>query len=177
MRLFISIPCSAALAKGLQEVQTKLRRESYKGGFPPLEKLHLTLVFLGETSEARLPELKRVLSGVSVPSFTLQCTGLGKFRERSGEIWWMGTDEPPGLLQLSAALRAALDVARFPYDRKAFRPHITLGRRVILNPGVHPMEWPLTGLTQKAASFSLMESCRLPDGKYEYRTRMKFPLA
>jgi 2'-5' RNA ligase len=177
MRLFLAIPCGTVLTEKLNAVQRRLRKESCKGSFPPLEKLHLTLVFLGETPEKRMPELLQTLSGVSGKSFLLRCTGLGRFLDRSGELWWMGTEETPELLQLSTSLRTALFSAGFSYDRKEFRPHITLGRRVRLLPDVHPEQWNFSGLSEKVTCYILMESCRLPDGKYAYLPVKRFRLA
>ena len=52
MRLFLAVPLSPSVREALCTAQADLRRQ-WRGSFPPPKNLHLTLAFLGETSEDR----------------------------------------------------------------------------------------------------------------------------
>lgn len=91
----------------------------------PKESLHLTLHFLGNVSNARLPEL---VQGLKVPfhSFNLSFS--------CPQLWHHGVvvmepdAVPNGLLKLHSSLDAALKRLDLPTEAQHFRPHITLAR-------------------------------------------------
>ncbi|MDR1015889.1 MAG: RNA 2',3'-cyclic phosphodiesterase [Coriobacteriales bacterium] len=56
----------------------------------------------------------------------------------SGNTWWAGIAPNPDLEALHAQLTGALDAAQLSYERQAFKPHITLGRKVRLRDGRLP---------------------------------------
>ena len=80
-----------------------------------------------------------------------------------GNILCAGTEQPSELMALAKEIRHHLDEAGIDYDRKKFKPHITLVRNMI---------GPQTQLTVPAESmmvksFSLMKSEQI-DGKRVY---------
>jgi 2'-5' RNA ligase len=89
-------------------------------------KLHLTLHFLGNQPSGSLPAL---LDGLAVP-FT-------PFRLELGvaELWHNGIavlsphEQPPALMDLHAALSAALPALGLEPEERTFRPHVTMARR------------------------------------------------
>ncbi len=95
------------------------------------EQLHITLRFLGNTPEERLPDVRSKLSQVAVPGFSLSLTGPGVFPPLRGRkparVLWLGL-EPPTPLR---ALKSAIDAALGPDPESAqrgFSPHLTLAR-------------------------------------------------
>jgi 2'-5' RNA ligase len=90
------------------------------------DKLHLTLHFLGNRPSASLPAL---LDGLAVP--------FAPFRLQLGvaELWHNGIAvlspqaPPPALMELHAALSAALPGLGLEPEARAFRPHVTMARR------------------------------------------------
>lgn len=98
------------------------------GGHPTRqETIHLTLAFLGDIPESRLPELIAAAQTVRAPALTLELDRLGYWRHN--RIRWAGCSEtPPALGDLAARLHEALKAASFPADRDHadFVPHITL---------------------------------------------------
>ncbi|GAA0794028.1 RNA 2',3'-cyclic phosphodiesterase [Spirilliplanes yamanashiensis] len=92
----------------------------------PPERRHVTLAFLGEVDEHRLPAAADALTGVAVEPPELRIAGGGRFGRGRFTLLWAGVDGD--LDPLAGAVRAALRRARLPFDRKPFRPHLTLAR-------------------------------------------------
>ena len=110
----------------------------------PTGRLHLTLHFLGDVPQRRLPEL---MDGLQVPSrqFTL-C--LGQTRWPNGVAVLMPENIPQALLALHAALQDRLDRLNFVTETRRYRPHVTLARRVddlAVPSETSPVRWPIHG--------------------------------
>ena len=123
MRLFIAIPFDAQTTDALCAVQRACRGEGVYGSYTRRENLHLTLAFLGEVRDPR--PVVSVLQSVPVPSLNLSFRKPSLFRD----ILVAELAHDTALTQYAKELRAALDDAGIEYDRKPFRPHVTLIRR------------------------------------------------
>jgi len=169
MRLFTAIGFDSATRQSLLRIQQDLRQVCVKGNFTVLDNLHLTLVFLGETSRNRLSDIIQAMDGVSVPSFSVSFDTVGFFKRKGRDIWWIGPQRNETLFSLYTALANRLCANGFIIDSSPFSPHLTIAREVLLrkvedekNPcGSIP---PITTLVH---NFSLMESSRM-DGKLTY---------
>ena len=162
MRLFIAIPFSEEFREELLRVQREMKVNGVRGNFSRPENLHVTVAFLGEVKDPA-PAMK-ALQSVPVPELRLTSGPLGNF----GELLWIGLRKNSALEEYVAEVRHALDNAGVEYDRKKFRPHITLVRRA---------DWPYQVLVEELAEVHrvrmtvdrvcLMKSERL-DGKLTY---------
>ncbi len=94
-------------------------------------QFHMTLLFLGDVMEDRIPAVVRALeeAATSVPPFTLEVSGAGGFPTSSAaRVWFFTlTSSPPEIYRLAHAVRDDLASLGFR-DRKAFHPHITFAR-------------------------------------------------
>ena len=123
MRLFLAVPLSPSGREALCTAQADLRRQG-RGSFPPPKNLHLTLAFLGETSD--LDGARAALAAVSCRPFSLAVGGpLGRF----GDLWWAGVRADAALEDLALALQSRLRDRGFCLEDRPFQPHITLVRR------------------------------------------------
>ena len=162
MRLFIAIPFSEEFKSELIRVQNEMKVNGVRGNFSRPENLHVTVAFLGEVKDPA-PAMK-ALESVPVPELRLTSGPLGNF----GELLWIGLRKNSALEEYVAEVRHALDNAGVEYDRKKFRPHITLVRRA---------DWPYQVLVEELAEVHrvrmtvdrvcLMKSERI-DGKLTY---------
>ncbi len=164
MRLFIAILLSDKARSQLCILQDALRANAVKGRFSRKENLHLTLAFLGELPSSSLDAIKHCMDKASIDigtPFTLSFTGLDYFRQREGNLYYAGFSFPPALKKLRSQLIQALSEAHLPYDSKPFRPHLTLGRSILLQDGFSPscVSFRVSDLT--VSSIALMESKRI----------------
>jgi len=164
MRLFISINFNEEIKEKMLEVQRRLR-ENGRGRFTPPENLHLTLAFLGEVPEERIPDIKAVMDSLTVPEMTLRFSKIGCFR-RDSELWWIGAEQNKKLSMLQKELINKPKAAGFSPDDKRFRPHITLVREMHIG-SVRSEEFIPAPILTDVSAISLMLSHR-PGGKLTY---------
>lgn len=94
--------------------------------------MHVTLAFLGQTSEERLADAKVAVETAAsrVTAFDIELDRPGRF-PASGKprVVWMGIGAgASALLELGARVRAELGRREITFDAKPLRAHITLGR-------------------------------------------------
>lgn len=130
MRLFIAINFEEEVKDRLCGAIDRLRENSLRGSFTQRENLHLTLVFIGETQ--RVDEIKHAMDMVYVNSFFLRIGGLGRFRRQGGDIYWMGVEGNDTLTDIYSRLSGELGQAGFRLENREYKPHLTLGREVVL---------------------------------------------
>ena len=123
MRLFIAIQFSNSIITSLKQIQSSLKKCGLKGRYSSEENLHLTLAFIGEYDDP--DKVLDVMSGVDFEEFPLSISGVGNF----GDLYWVGVDESPYLTAYVKRLRHALSESGIPFDKKKFRPHVTLVRK------------------------------------------------
>ncbi len=136
MRLFIAIPFAEETKEKLLGIQTRLRQAARGGSFTHPEHLHLTLVFLGEVPEARVPAIQAAMASVPAETFPLRLEGVGRF----GDTWWVGIRANPALIDLQHELTQTLRAEGFVLESRPYKPHLTLARRVALPPGFQTAE-------------------------------------
>ena len=92
--------------------------------------LHLTLCFLGAVHESAIASLRMRASQLDAAQFSLQFDRIEYWRE-SRVIVAVAPQVPPQALSLVHALESAVSELGLAPDRKPWRPHVTLARRVL----------------------------------------------
>lgn len=148
LRLFVAVKLPDEVRAALAGAIDLLRAAGADAGLRWVrpEAMHLTLKFLGSTSEERLPELEDALAGATrdVAAFVLQPAGFGSFHGGRGEIQHRGTRESyhynlrvvwvgvqgeiEALRLLAARVEQHLAPLGFPTEKRAFAAHLTLAR-------------------------------------------------
>ena len=90
MRLFIALNFDEKMKSDLYSVIKRLDKFSEQGNFTRWENLHLTLHFIGETSNVK--GLKTAMDKVNSKPFDLIFKGLGCFKRNGGDIYWIGAE-------------------------------------------------------------------------------------
>jgi 2'-5' RNA ligase len=144
----------------------QLQGSTKSGTFTQKDNLHLTLNFIGETK--RLEEVKlamdKAVGRVMAKSFTLSIGGLGKFKRREGDIYWVGVEREDTLWRLQKEMVKELKSAGFfDIDDFEYTPHLTLGRRVHVNEDFHHKDFEagIVPMQMEVRRISLMKSERL----------------
>jgi len=127
MRVFVAITLSNELKKTITGTLHDLKQKGIKGNYVPVQNLHLTLAFIGETDKPG--DVKEALKNVSFKPFRLSLSDLGTF----GDVLWVGVKGNQGLSAAAKSVRDALDAAGISYDCQKFVPHITLVRKAAGN--------------------------------------------
>jgi 2'-5' RNA ligase len=135
MRLFVAVDLSEdarraiaaeqkRIAAALAEAKTRLR-------WVRSEQLHLTLVFLGEVEDNRVPSVADAVGrDVDAPAFDVTFSGAGVFPpHRAPRALWIGiTAGVSELTALQQELAQRLVDTGVELDNRPFSPHLTLGR-------------------------------------------------
>lgn len=169
-RLFLALWPEPELAGRLQAVSV----EAFKvcGGRQMRAKtLHLTLAFLGDVPESRIPALIEAMGRIDGRSFQLTVDTLAYWKHN--RIVWGGcSEQPAALVQLVSDIRRQVVALGIPGGSAAFSPHVTLLRKARPLgelPSLQAVEWPVH-------EWVLMESCRSPIGS-DYRRLAAWPLS
>ncbi|HUG49241.1 MAG TPA: RNA 2',3'-cyclic phosphodiesterase [Candidatus Limnocylindria bacterium] len=131
-RLFVAAPLPAAAAQALWAALDALRRAHPDARWTRPEQLHLTLVFLGATEPARVPDIQAAVgaTAASQAPFAVS-TGEpdGRLDDRRGGVAWLRLSEGRReIARLSRRLDRAIGSG--VYARSAPRPHVTVARGV-----------------------------------------------
>ena len=131
MRLFIAVLFPDSVVDRLVSLRDSLHDEAVSGSFVPRDNLHLTLEFLGECNQGESRLASEALEALGANAFSIRMNRLGFFSRPDGDIWWVGAEESKDLLRLHSSLSSELSKRGFSLEKRKFRPHITLGRRVV----------------------------------------------
>jgi 2'-5' RNA ligase len=139
IRAFVAIELNAPLRKALAQVQTDLRNRLQNAMVSDVriqwvkpESVHLTLKFLGDIQEERIPEIATALARVTdvYARCAVDVGGVGAFPDaRAPRVLWVGlSSQAEGITRLAAAVERALIELGFAPEPKPFNPHLTLAR-------------------------------------------------
>jgi 2'-5' RNA ligase len=133
MRTFIAIDLEPKIKKNLIDFLAGLKQLGQKNiSWVRQEGMHLTLKFLGEIDETQVALIKEFLNSTlrNYGRFPLAVTGTGFFPSNPKylRVLWVGVEEQPALMSLQRELESGLENLGFPREKRAFHPHLTLGR-------------------------------------------------
>jgi RNA 2',3'-cyclic 3'-phosphodiesterase len=125
MRLFIALDLPEPVQEELRQICCGLPGARWT----PLEQLHLTLRFIGETDGGMFRTISHALAEIRCPAFALQLRGIGFFPPRkTPHTLWVGVEKSDDLLQLHRKMESALTAVGLETEQRKFAPHVTLAR-------------------------------------------------
>ena len=128
MRLFTAIDLPPEVRARLDDLIGELRPLA-RIQWSPSNNLHITVKFIGEWPEQRLPELLTVLDGIHVRPIPIRVRGLEFFpNRRSPRVFTAGVDATPELSALAKDTDSALAKLGIDPESRAYSPHLTLAR-------------------------------------------------
>jgi 2'-5' RNA ligase len=178
MRLFIGIPLAASVVEQLEKVSMRHRVEGDGLRWSTPESWHITLQFLGNTSDTQYECIIARLRELQAAPVPIELDELGFF-DRAG-IFFAGVALTPELLGLQQRVIAGTGPCGFAPEDHPFRPHITLarskGRRNAV--GLETLKAKIRHEPKfsrfVAEEFLLYESFTRPTGsQYEIRERLR----
>lgn len=184
MRLFVAIELPERIRTAVADLSGRLRGELPRARWVATANLHLSLVFLGDVGEPRLPALATGLGSAITgrAPFALQLYGSGCFPPRGrARVAWLGFDDSPAVVELQAAVATAVRAAiGLEPDRRPFHPHLTVARCSPLWPPAAGRRWTeavdgAVGEAFRVDSVALIRS-RLGEGGPRYSNLHRFAL-
>ena len=164
-RLFIAVYPETSVRKQLYRL-TKGLVTATGGRAVPESNLHLTLRFLGALDETEQACVIEKLDDIKGQSFTLRFVAI-EHRKRQQMLWAVTADVPEALSRLVGELeRSSIDCG-LPASDHAFKPHMTLARKV--RKTVKPQEVDI--LETRIEKFFLVRSETLPEGSQYTKLR------
>ncbi|MCC7304997.1 MAG: RNA 2',3'-cyclic phosphodiesterase [Alphaproteobacteria bacterium] len=175
IRLFAALSIPGVLKKQASALPRK-GLSSPRWSHP--DDLHITLRFIGDVDESRLPEIEETLEHVRVKPFTIVAKGLDIFARKKQKILYIPIESRRAVTNLSAEVTERLNKTDFEFPLDVYTPHITLARLsdpaglrdyVYRNAGFIRLEW-------KAESFFLFRSADPDAGGKRYSVVREYPL-
>jgi 2'-5' RNA ligase len=128
MRVFVGlkIPADPSLLPPLDGLRSTGEMRVYDS-----RTLHLTLRFIGETEEERIPDIADAVAEAAegMGPIPVKLKGMGSFPEKGApRIVWIGASSGGKLEKLADGISKNLKEKGIPFDRKRFVPHITVAR-------------------------------------------------
>lgn len=125
MRLFVAVTPPEEIRHLLVRRYMDIERAKWV----TMERLHVTLRFLGEVDDAvaeRIRSHLREVASTGAP-FEIRVSGVGTFG-RPARVLWAGIEPPEGITRLATAVEEAVVRAGVSPESRAFSPHLTLAR-------------------------------------------------
>lgn len=131
MRTFVGvkIPVDAEQQLLLAQLQQKLKFENIK--WVDLSTLHVTLFFLGDTSDELAKEICKFFTDCisQIPVFNISVYGVGTFGSKGNpRVIWLGLKPSDDLNDIQQMVEQFVVAKGYPVDERGFNPHITIGR-------------------------------------------------
>lgn len=167
-RLFIALWPDAVVRSNIAEAIANLE---LRGRVTAANKLHVTLVFLGEIDPTRRSCIEQGLASIEASPFEFVLSQ-PVWRRRSAMVWLTASAVPASLRDLVTQLRAALVSCGHSPDPRPYRLHLTAARNV--HRFTHgrvfaPISW-------RVSDFCLVSSTLSASGS-EYSIVKRWPLS
>lgn len=172
-RLFFALWPDPAQQAALAEATRGVVERSGGQAVPP-DNLHITLVFVGSVPESEIDRIESIATNVAKDVGTEPAlVALDTLEHwKKPRIVCLTTQQPANAqaTRIAEVLGERLTAAGFAPDRKPFRPHVTLARKVSRGSmqTLPPWRWSF-------GEFALIESHNGPAGSV-YRCRARFTL-
>lgn len=132
MRLFIALPLGREAENCLGRIIDDLRPYGEAVKWVAPQNIHLTVRFLGDTEEQRVPKVQELLDKVSSEHNIVETSigRLGAFPNlRRPRVLWAGINGNVEMLEkLARQVELGVRKLHFEEESKGFKPHLTLGR-------------------------------------------------
>jgi 2'-5' RNA ligase len=137
MRLFVAVDIDddtrAAIGRLIDRLRAAMEgaRSAARISWIESERLHLTLQFIGEVSDAAGEAIvTRLRPPVALPPFEMRLGDIGTFPPAGRpRVVWLGIERGgEGLVRLHAEVARRLADVAFRRESRPFSPHLTLGR-------------------------------------------------
>ncbi len=125
----INITPEKEITDAINELKKSLK--SFKINWVNTQKIHLTFFFIGDTTEEKITEVRKILKSVTdnFKDFDFIVKGFGFFgSKKNPRVLWFGVEENENLNLLQNLISQNLKNIGINSDKDKFSPHLTIGR-------------------------------------------------
>jgi len=132
IRTFIAVPVPEPLFNLRKKLKATISEKTGKIRWLRKEQIHLTLKFLGDTTEDSINDVRRIMQSIADEfkpfNISIQKTGCFPKVERPRVMWIGVSGKLEKLNQLVEKIQKKLNPLGFPKNEKKYHPHITIAR-------------------------------------------------
>jgi RNA 2',3'-cyclic 3'-phosphodiesterase len=131
LRLFIAIEIPEQIKREIGELIDVLKKHDTDIKWIMPDNIHLTLKFLGATSDSLVLKIRESLTTAvsSCEPFSITIQSAGAFpNDKYPRVLWTGIIDSHLLKDLRDRIENSLSMIGFQRDDKEFHPHLTIGR-------------------------------------------------
>ncbi len=132
MRFFIALEIPSQNLPQFQSIQSSLHTIIPQANLTALDKIHLTLAFIGEQADALEGDLTQIIKQASqnVPSFEVTPAYIDGFPNiHTPKVLWVGVKgDIDKILIIREKIKDGLGDLHLPIDERRFTPHITIAK-------------------------------------------------
>jgi 2'-5' RNA ligase len=169
IRAFIAVELPQNVKNELARVCEELSGAVRGARWSKPQSTHLTLKFLGNTPEEKIPDIARAMQDAAAGTgpFALATHGLGVFpNPRKARVLWAGlSGDTQACAALAQRIGRAMHTLGFEPENKPFRAHLTLAR--LRDPGPVParvLEYAPARISFPVQRVVLFQSTLAPGG-------------
>jgi len=131
LRLFIGIEFDERTKKLIFQEVEKLKPYLDKGRLTSPDNYHLTLKFLGDSTEEQFNQIKDELAAMTYKhkKLDLMTTDFTSFKKKKGEIVFLDLKENKDMKKIVKQLESLLESIGFEPEDRPYVPHITVVRQ------------------------------------------------
>jgi 2'-5' RNA ligase len=131
LRCFVAIELPEPIKQDIGKLIEIFKKHNVDVKWVDYKNIHLTLKFLGKTSEDLLPRVHESLRKVAIsyePLYIKICK-VGVFPNRKyPRVIWVGIEDSETLGRLQGDIENSIALLGFQREERAFHPHLTVGR-------------------------------------------------
>lgn len=155
MRTFIALELPERFAGEVSQLSRVLSYE-IEGRFGKYGSHNIVLAFLGDINDGQIMPVIAAMNAAAgfAHPVPLSSTKLGKFGKRSDATLWLGIERSPEMDKLVGDLHGLLDKRGIDFDRRPFKPHVTLARHAkMFGPLPEALPFPTDDVATKITLF------------------------
>jgi len=136
VRAFVAFEISEEMRELLAAAQDTFKKSSSRLTFvdPPL--IHITVKFLGEVDERKIPLVISALNTIKAVPFAAKGSRITVNNFKSPHTVWCAIDDAGKGREVFGAVESVLAPLGFARETRAFTPHATLARVKVANPAL-----------------------------------------
>lgn len=169
MRLFVALDIPQDVRARISAFAERVRPLCPQARWARVEGLHVTLKFIGEISDERVPQITKALSAIKGAPFDVTFENVGFFPSaKSPRVFWIGVHAGDALSQLAFSVSESLAAIGIPREDKNYSPHLTLARTGSSRDLDHNLKALTSLVTSEVETFGTMTA----DEFFLYRSQL-----